>query len=138
MVAKIERKPYVLVKSISTMIKKLFAQQFRKPKGLLGHYSARFMEKNNFDYYSQVVDLLEIKDRDNILEIGCGAGQAINIIARQNSACRIDAIDFSSLMLKKARKNNKYDIQQNRVKLLYGDFERIRFLRLFIHQNICD
>jgi len=87
------------------MLNRLKAQQFRRPAGLLGLYAANFMKKNNQDYIAHVCDLLDLKDDDSILEIGCGPGYALKLIAEKNSRCDIDAIDFSPMMLKMARKN---------------------------------
>ena len=114
----------------------LIARQFRKPSGILGHFAARFMKKNNQDYYLRAVELLEIQDSDRILEVGCGAGFVIRMIAELNAACRIDALDFSRLMLKKAGQINRPWIRQGRVRLLSGDlgnydFRRDRYTKIF-------
>jgi cyclopropane fatty-acyl-phospholipid synthase-like methyltransferase len=107
----------------------LIARQFRKPSGILGHYAAGFMKKNNQDYYRRVVELLEISDSDRILEVGCGAGFVVRMIAEQNTACRVDALDFSRLMLKKAGQTNRPWIRQGRIRLLSGDFGNYDFGR---------
>jgi len=103
------------------MFEKMIAKQFRKPSGFLGHIAANFMEKNNQDYYVRVVDMLEIGDNDRVLEIGCGAGQALRMLASRNAACVIDGIDFSLFMLKKARRNNREEVNAGRIRLLKGD-----------------
>jgi SAM-dependent methyltransferase len=120
----------------NNMFSTLIARQFRKPSGILGHFAARFMKKNNQDYYRRVVELLEVRDSDRILEVGCGAGFVIRMIAEQNAACRIDALDFSCLMLKKTGQNNRPWIRQGRVRLLLGDlgnydFRRDRYTKIF-------
>ena len=102
--------------------KKMVAKQFRKPSGPLGHFAARFMEKNNLAYYGRVVELLEIQDTDRVLEVGCGAGLAIKLLLTQNAGCRVWGLDFSRLMLKKAQKNNREALAQGRVQLFAGDF----------------
>ena len=113
------------------MFKRLLSRQFRKPAGVLGHYAAHFMNKNNQDYYRRVINLLEIKDTDRVLEIGCGAGQAIRLIAQENKSCVIDGIDFSSFMIKKARRNNRAAIKEGRVSLISGDITGYIFRCLY-------
>lgn len=104
------------------MFKTLIARQFRRPAGFLGIYAANFMKKNNQDYITHTVELLEIQDNDAILEIGCGAGYAIQTIIGKNNRCAIDAIDFSAMMLKKAKQNTRRFIESNRIRFIKGDF----------------
>lgn len=104
------------------MFKKLIAEQFRKPSGLLGYYAANFMKKNNQSHIVHVCDLVNPQNDDTILEIGCGAGYAIKLIAEKNNLCSIDAIDFSGMMIQKAIKINLKSIATKRVRLFKGDF----------------
>ncbi len=104
------------------MIKKMIAQQFRRPSGLLGYFAARFMKKNNQDTIAHMCDLLNIQDNDVILEIGCGAGYAIRLITEKNTFCTVDAIDFSPLMVSEAIKNNRTGVSNRRVNIICGDF----------------
>jgi SAM-dependent methyltransferase len=99
----------------------IMARQFRRPSGLLGYLSAGFMRKSNREYYSGVVDLLEIRDNDNILEVGFGEALAIQLIVDKNPFCHIDGIDFSRFMFRKAAKNVKSAIRRKRVRLFYGN-----------------
>jgi cyclopropane fatty-acyl-phospholipid synthase-like methyltransferase len=107
---------------MGAMIRKLIAQQFRRPSGLLGHYAANFMKKNNQDYYAHVCDRLNLQNSDTVLEIGCGAGYAIRLITEKNTRCTVDALDFSPMMLKKAEKNNLKQASAGRVHFFKGDF----------------
>jgi SAM-dependent methyltransferase len=109
------------------MFNKMIASQFRKPSGILGHYTAFFMKKRNRDYYGKVIDLLGIQDNDSILEVGCGAGLAIQLIVSQNPECQIDGLDFSPLMVRKAERNNRHGIRQGRVKIISGDISDYSF-----------
>jgi SAM-dependent methyltransferase len=102
-------------------IKTIFARQFRRPSGILGHYAAGFMRKNNGDYYRHVIELLQIQDNDTVLEIGYGEGLAIKLITDHNQSCQVDGIDFSALMVKKAIKTNSPSIKDGRVRLFSGN-----------------
>lgn len=109
------------------ILKKTMGKQFRKPWGPLGHLAVKFMEKNNRDKYEKVVEWLEIRDADNILEIGFGSGLAIRQMVAHNSNCRITGIDFSKLMLGKARRNNRDAIERRQVRLILADFGKHDF-----------
>jgi ubiquinone/menaquinone biosynthesis C-methylase UbiE len=118
------------------LLKKMIGQQFRQPQGWLGRWVARTMIKRNWKHYIRVIELLEIQDADKILEIGFGPGLAILLITQQNLKCRIQGLDFSELMWKKARRNNRAAIQANRVDLQLGefgchDFGTKRFTKIF-------
>ncbi len=105
----------------------LLSRQFRRPQGLLGHWAARFMEKNNGDYYRRVIELLEVTDTDSVLEVGFGTGLAIQSLLSQNTGCRITGIDFSKLMLEKAVRNNREALAQRRLRLILGDLSQHDF-----------
>jgi cyclopropane fatty-acyl-phospholipid synthase-like methyltransferase len=111
----------------SNLYKKLISKQFRKPSGLLGLYAMNFMKKNNQDYIEHACDLLNPKDTDAILEIGCGAGYAIKSIALRNHHCSIDAIDFSPMMLKNAGKCIQDCPNLGRIRFIIGDFRDYDF-----------
>lgn len=107
---------------MNKLIRKIIAGQFCRPSGLLGYYAANGMKKNNLGFIAHVCDLLDVQDNDVMLEIGCGAGYAIELIMNKNSRCSIDAIDFSHLMLKKTEKRNRKPMADGRVRLFKGDF----------------
>jgi SAM-dependent methyltransferase len=102
--------------------REIVSDQFRRPAGLLGHAAARFMRKRNRNYYSLVVQKLEIRDKDHVLEIGFGEGLAIREIAERNSCCRIDGIDFSKVMFRKAERATEALMKTGRLKLTFGNF----------------
>jgi SAM-dependent methyltransferase len=110
-----------------SILARIIAPHFRRPSGLLGHAAARVMRKNNQSQYHHVVQLLQAEDKDEILEIGCGEGNAIRLIVEQNSLCKVDGIDFSRFMLKKAGRNNRAAIQEKRVRLFPGDIKDYDF-----------
>lgn len=96
-------------------------KQFRQPKGIIGKFISRLMRKENSIVYDRLIDILDIKDQENIFEIGYGHGLGIEKILARND-CNISGIDFSELMKDEASKRNKYNIEKGKVKLFYGDF----------------
>jgi cyclopropane fatty-acyl-phospholipid synthase-like methyltransferase len=108
--------------NLITMFRNLLAQQFRRPSGILGYYAANFMRKNNQEYYQKAIDLLDIHDNETILEIGCGAGYAIQQIHERFPGCMIQGIDFSPQMLSRAKRNNKQALSHEKLTLISGDF----------------
>ena len=62
------------------------------------------MEKH--DRFQWAAAIMEIKPDDHILEIGCGAGVAVTILATSLAKGTITAIDQSESMIKKASARN--------------------------------
>lgn len=71
------------------------------------------------------VEVLTIKPTDKVLEIGCGAGIAVEQMAQKLESGTITAIDQSPAMITLASKRNKEFIQAGRVLLLAGKFAEV-------------
>ena len=71
------------------------------------------------------VRFLDVKQTEEVLEIGCGPGWALAKMAKLYDKCRITGVDLSSVMFKQAATNNKRDIQSGRVKLVHCSFENL-------------
>ena len=73
-------------------------------------------------------DLLEVKPKDSVLEIGCGVGLLVAEVAKRLDGGAVTAIDKSGPMLEKARKRNQLAMEQGLVKFCHvtflGFFER--------------
>lgn len=100
---------------------RIIEKQFRQPSGLLGKIVSIIMQKGYSKAYTRVIDSLEIKEKENIFEIGYGHGLGIKKIL-SNTNCFVSGIDYSKLMNKLASKRNKKNINNGKVKLYYGDF----------------
>lgn len=96
-------------------------KQFRQPHGFLGKIIAKVMKKGNNNAYNIMLKSLDIKDGEHIFEIGYGHGLSIKKILSQYD-CLISGIDFSELMYKHTSKQNQEHINNNKVKLHFGDF----------------
>lgn len=100
--------------------------QFRKPSGFLGRIISFLMKKGNVHAYLKIIPLLNIKKGDHILEIGYGHGIGIEMISK-NHDCIVTGVDFSELMFHESQTRNKKHIQENKVKLDYGDYLELPF-----------
>jgi SAM-dependent methyltransferase len=100
-------------------------RNFRKPEGLMGRYIIRFLKKNQPEY-DELEPLLNLNKGDVVLEIGFGLGQGIYDYAGKYD-CTFHGIDFSRLMVSKARKLNREHIRQGKVILHCADFDEHPF-----------
>ena len=100
--------------------------QFRKPRGFWGRIIFFSMKKNNRFAYNKIVQELEIKQNDRVLEIGFGPGIGINMICK-NFNCSVTGIDFSELMFREAQLRNKRHIENHKLVLNFGDYLDFKF-----------
>ena len=101
-------------------LKQIINGQFKKPTGWLGHLVGWSMSFKNNDRANWTFENLRLKESDNLLEIGFGAGVTLNKVAKDLTTGFIAGIDYSEIMLKQASKRNKIYIKRGKVKLEYG------------------
>jgi SAM-dependent methyltransferase len=115
---------------------KLLGKQLRQPSGYLGKLVAKMMDKRNKNFYSEIIDLLKLKDGDKVFEIGYGSGMGLNMLATAGKDINIYGIDFSELMVAEASKRNKSFIDNHKVNIQFGDlltadFAQQKFDKIF-------
>jgi len=98
------------------------ANQFKKPTGFTGAIIGLLMKHFHKPVYRRLIENLSICENDKIFEIGYGTGDAIKLIAKINSKCKISGIDFSELMYTQTLRNTKSLIDSGRVEIFFGDF----------------
>ena len=110
------------------MPKKVLSLQARKPTGLIGRFlMSNSFKKINRDLNGFVEETLELHPTHHVLEVGFGPGELINRMASITTQGHIEGIDFSSVMLREATKNNQQHIAANRVRIQKGDCKELNF-----------
>ena len=64
-------------------IKKFYARHLRNPKGFGGRIVTSVMNKQNLPLYEATIKLLKPSKSDVILDIGCGNGYVLGMLAKQ-------------------------------------------------------
>jgi ubiquinone/menaquinone biosynthesis C-methylase UbiE len=100
-------------------------RQFHRPTGLLGRVAGWVMANrpSNVARNRWTVDLLQVRERDHVLEIGFGPGLSLERIARLAPRGRVVGIDHSALMVRQATRRNRAAIEAGVVELKQGGFE---------------
>jgi ubiquinone/menaquinone biosynthesis C-methylase UbiE len=100
-------------------------RQFRQPTGVLGRFAGWIMahRPSNVARNRWTVDLLQVQERDHVLEIGFGPGLAIERVARLAPKGRVVGIDHSPLMVELAGHKNQSAIEAGVVELKQGGFD---------------
>ena len=77
--------------------------------------------------FAWALTILEIQPKDEVLEIGCGAGLLVEQIAYKLDDGHVTAIDRSAAMIKMASKRSGESLSTGKLKLLNLDFADSRF-----------
>jgi ubiquinone/menaquinone biosynthesis C-methylase UbiE len=105
-----------------------FSKQAKKPSGIFGRFfMSRIFDKGNLELNNFVKETLSIKKSDHILEIGCGTGSLIKIIADELENGIVEGIDFSKTMISMAKKKNKKHIGNKKAIIRLGNFDQLQF-----------
>lgn len=72
------------------------------------------------------VTILDIQPTDTILEIGCGVGIAVELVAQHLSSGTITALDSSAAMIARASKRNRTSISSGKVALFAGELTDVK------------
>ena len=104
-----------------------WGKQLRKPEGILGILAGPFMNLANRQLNNWTIDLLDIKPTDHVLELGFGPGLAICKVAAIATEGSVAGVDFSEVMIRKARKRNAAAISAGRVDLKHGDVSSLPY-----------
>lgn len=97
------------------------AQQARRPNGFFGKLFGFSMSRINRQANAWTIGQLGIRASDDVLEIGYGPGQAIQLVASMVTEGRVCGIDFSDTMLEAATARNESAIDDGIVELRVGD-----------------
>lgn len=102
-----------------------FGRQLREPHGWAGRLTGTLMRLANQECNGLAVDALRMRSGDTLLEVGCGPGHALALLAARAPEAQIYGIDRSELMLAQACARNRAAVRAGRVRLQRGDCERL-------------
>lgn len=78
-----------------------------KPNGLLGGLIGRLMNLNHNHVYNWALKNMDVSKNIKLLDIGCGGGKFLNLIAQKLPESSLCGIDHSEEMVKLATKINQ-------------------------------
>jgi ubiquinone/menaquinone biosynthesis C-methylase UbiE len=107
-------------------INKYIAKQLGNPVGFGGKIVFSVMSRQNRPLYKDVIRLLSPTDTDSILDIGCGNGNVLNMLANR-SGCTLTGIDFSASAVKSALSRNRKFVKNGRMNLVCQDMSKLPF-----------
>jgi ubiquinone/menaquinone biosynthesis C-methylase UbiE len=97
------------------------------PKGVIGRLVGELMVRQHAKETAWTVAIANVQSTDQVLEIGFGAGKAIQLLAEKTTHGLVDGIDLSATMVKRARERNAQAIRAGRVTLQQGEAAQLPF-----------
>jgi ubiquinone/menaquinone biosynthesis C-methylase UbiE len=107
------------------LLRPLFAQ-FARPSGLLGRLAGRIMAKSDADD-RWVTELLDVQASDRVLDVGCGPGVTVGLIAERATSGLVAGVDPSVEMLRQAARRNEAAMRAGRVELRRGEVSELPY-----------
>jgi ubiquinone/menaquinone biosynthesis C-methylase UbiE len=108
-------------------LKTFWDRQHVHPHGIVGHVVGERMVRQHAIETAWTLQLLDIKPRDHVLEIGFGAGKALAHAARKAIHGHAAGVDVSRTMLAHARRRNLGALRSGRMTLLQGNVDHLPF-----------
>ncbi len=105
----------------------LLAGQHGHPKGIIGRLLGERMVRQHVSETLWTISLLHLQPDDRVLELGFGAGKAIELVAAQTPHGHVSGIDISQEMVRSANRRNTHAIEAGRVTLHHGDLTNLPF-----------
>ncbi len=102
-------------------------KQFRKPTGWLAGLAALGMNRGHEKVWRWGLEHIAIQPDAAILDVGCGGGGAVKILAQAASRGKVYSVDCSEDVLPTARRVNRALVKQGRVEIKYGSVSDLPF-----------
>jgi len=107
-------------------VKCYIARQLSRPDGFGGKFVSFFMNRQNRRQYEETIRQLAPQSPDSILDIGCGNGFVLNMIARRYD-CTLTGIDISPSIIADALDRNRSYVEDGRMQLICRDMCNMPF-----------
>ena len=92
-----------------------------RPVGRLGRIVGHVMSVQHRSLTSWTLRLLPIPPAARVLDVGCGSGMAIKLIADADPSRRVDGVDRSAEMVAMTKRRNAAAVAAGRVRVIGGD-----------------
>jgi ubiquinone/menaquinone biosynthesis C-methylase UbiE len=102
-------------------------RQFGKPNGWLGRLIAVGMNIEHQKLWRWALGLVSLQPDATILDIGCGGGKSIEVLARRASQGKVYGIDYSRDMVQTSRFLNRGLIRSGRAEIKHASVSRLPF-----------
>jgi len=106
------------------MFEKLMSN-FRRPEGRIGGFICSMMNLGHAPMTKAVLPHLQIKEGEKVLDIGCGGGLAMSLMAEMGAT--VQGLDYSPVSVAKSLKKNQRAVEDGRIQVCQGDVSAMEF-----------
>lgn len=100
--------------------------QYENPRGPVGKYIGEKMVRQHRIEVEWTINQLQMHPNATVLELGCGAGDALATILQQREDVTVIGLDRSKTVLASAEKRNATSIRTGRAHLIQGDVHQLK------------
>jgi ubiquinone/menaquinone biosynthesis C-methylase UbiE len=122
------KKPLMEFLGLDRRIEAVVSRRYGCPAGVIGRVAGERMARQHEVEAAWTVSLLALTPTDRVLEIGCGAGRALELAAREVPGGQVIGIDLSLTMVRAARRRNAPAIRAGTVVVEQGDVTHLPFV----------
>jgi len=101
--------------------------QFRDPNGWLGWLAGASMNVGHAKLWSWGLTHVAIEPDGTVLDVGCGGGKCVQVLARTAPRGKVYGLDCSEEMVRMARRVNRALIREGRVEIQHGTVSALPF-----------
>jgi len=102
-------------------------KQFRKPTGWMAKFAGLGMNREHEKVWRWGLEHVTIAPDAIILDVGCGGGGAVKILAQAAFHGKVCGVDYSEDVLLIARQVNRALVKQGRVEIKHGSVSDLPF-----------
>ncbi len=102
-------------------------KQFRQPTGWMAGLAGLGMNRGHEKVWRWGLEHVAIAPDATILDVGCGGGGAVKILARTAPRGKVYGVDYAEDVLPTARRVNRATIGQGRVEIRHGSVSDLPF-----------
>ncbi len=121
------KKPLKALLDLDRRIEAVVGRHYGCPTGVIGRVAGKRMAQQHEVETGWTVSLLALTPTDRVLEIGCGAGRALERVARQVPCGQVVGVDLSPTMVREAGRCNARAIRAGTVAVEPGDVTHLPF-----------
>jgi Methylase involved in ubiquinone/menaquinone biosynthesis len=111
-------------------------KQYPYPRGVMGRIAGEVMVRQHERETTWTISVADIQPTDQVLEIGFGAGKAIELLAKKTTHGVVYGVDLSVTMVNRARERNAQAVRAGRVTLQQGEAAQLPFEEEQFHKVV--
>jgi ubiquinone/menaquinone biosynthesis C-methylase UbiE len=99
----------------------LLEENFRRPAGRFGRLLGHVMALQHKSLTRWTIDLMKVQPADRVLDVGCGGGMAVKLLAQSATEGFVAGLDYSQDMVAQAARRNAKAIARGQVHIVHGN-----------------